>query len=441
VGDNNLFRFFVENNLKQLASGGSLAYIVPSALMFEEGSGNLRKYIFENFQVKFFYSFENRKGIFKSIHRSYKFALIQIVNNRVKNQNFDAKFMILSPSLLENKEGNLKYSSGIINTFFPIHKDKALFEFKSDKDLPILEKAYKKFPLFSPKKYLDFKRELDMTNDKNLFSELAASSSSSLPLYEGKMIHQFNCRFSQSRYYLGPKSFDSRMESKEIKRFLKSLSLSAHMKMTVAQARKYIKFDREFYRLAFRAIASDTNERTLIFSMIPKNCGAGHSLFVSIPKIYLFENDEVKVKEKELLLRSLFCMSVFNSLVADFMAREMVQMNVGKIYLSKLPIPQPQDGELLNNKIYKKLIRNALILTLKNSWEDFKDLAVCFNIKKEETELTEKQSDFLRIENDISIAALYGITKQEMEHIISTFKVLNSKNPSYCAALLEKFNV
>jgi hypothetical protein len=86
------------------------------------------------------------------------------------------------------------------------------------------------------------------------------------------------------------------------------------------------------------------------------------------------------------------------------------------------------------------LIKNALTLTLKNDWENFKDLARDLNIKKEETELTEKQTDLLKIENDSTVAALYCITKQELKHICSTFKVLNNKNPSYCKTLLECFS-
>ena len=38
AGDGNLFRLFVERNLGLLAPGGSLNYVLPSALLFEEGS-------------------------------------------------------------------------------------------------------------------------------------------------------------------------------------------------------------------------------------------------------------------------------------------------------------------------------------------------------------------------------------------------------------------
>ena len=47
-----------------LAAGGSLNYVLPSALMFEEGSMVLRKHIFTHCRMPFFHSFENRNGIF-----------------------------------------------------------------------------------------------------------------------------------------------------------------------------------------------------------------------------------------------------------------------------------------------------------------------------------------------------------------------------------------
>ncbi len=67
AGDGNLFRLFVERNLGLLAPGGSLNYVLPSALLFEEGSTALRKHIFTHCHMPFFYSFENNKGVFPDV--------------------------------------------------------------------------------------------------------------------------------------------------------------------------------------------------------------------------------------------------------------------------------------------------------------------------------------------------------------------------------------
>ena len=54
AGDGNLFRLFVERNLGLLAEGANLNDVLPSALMFEEGSTILRKHIFAHCQMPFF---------------------------------------------------------------------------------------------------------------------------------------------------------------------------------------------------------------------------------------------------------------------------------------------------------------------------------------------------------------------------------------------------
>lgn len=39
--------------------------------MFEEGSLALRQHIFNRYRLAFFHSFENNRGIFQDVHRSY----------------------------------------------------------------------------------------------------------------------------------------------------------------------------------------------------------------------------------------------------------------------------------------------------------------------------------------------------------------------------------
>ncbi len=45
-----------------------------------------------------------------------------------------------------------------------------------------------------------------------------------------------------------------------------------------------VRYDRDFVRLGFRDIASDTNERTLIFGLLLQNVGVGNTINISIPK-------------------------------------------------------------------------------------------------------------------------------------------------------------
>jgi hypothetical protein len=282
AGDGNLFRLFVERNLTLLNAGGSLNYVLPSALMFEEGSMGLRQHIFTHAQLRLFYSFENRNGIFPDVHRSYKFALMQIINTppgAASAPPIDTAFYVLDPADLLRPEIHVPYPLATLKALST--EQWALMELRDGTDLPILQKCYSAFPALSPY-WLDFRRELHMTDDKDLFIEQAAPGL--LPLYEGKMIWQYSHLFEQPQYWVNPEAFDERLHSKELHRMAQDLGVPK------AEAGKHaaaVRYDRDFVRLGFRDIASDTNERTLIFSLLPKNVGAGNTVHLNVPKTYL----------------------------------------------------------------------------------------------------------------------------------------------------------
>lgn len=431
AGDGNLFRFFVENNLKLLKDGGNLTYVLPSALFQEDGSATLRREILTNYKLTYFYGFENNDAIFENVHRSYKFGVFQVERtNQNEKHIIKSKFMQTDPSTFYHDEGLIEYTLPIITKFSPEHL--ALADITNKIVFEILRKVYDKFESINPD-YIDFRRELDMTNDKDIFHEVPTA----YPLYEGKMIHQFNSQFEKSTRFLNLKEFDGRMYSKEIDRIAKDLrDLGIDISKKEVESRGLtVIYDREFFRISFRAIARDTDERTLILSLLPKNIGVGNSVYVEIPKTYILDNKiQANSTQKKLVL-----LGLFNSFVLDFIARLNVSINVNKTYFMRLPIPQPSDEELSQNTDYQTLIKNALKLTLFHDFDSFKELADEYGITKEDLPKTQKQVDMLKIQNDIIVAKMYEITHEELKHICSTFKVLIHKNKGYVETLLEKY--
>ncbi|EAJ6632354.1 class I SAM-dependent DNA methyltransferase, partial [Campylobacter jejuni] len=422
-GDGNLFRLFVEKNLSLLKQDGNLAYVLPSALMFEDGSLTLRKEILENKTLEYFYSFENRQAIFADVDSRYKFALMLIKNTQA-NHTHKIKMMFYKTDInsLKNKDEILTLNLKDIKKLSPTHL--ALMELKDKQALEILRKSYNAFQNLSFD-YIDFRRELDMTNDKDLFIEEFREGL--LPLYEGKMIHQFDANFSQTTYFLEKAKFDERLKSKELYRAKKATRKELNPKL--------IKYDREFFRLGYRKISRDTDERTLIASLLPKNCGGADSTYSNIPKQYVLK-DDVICMDIVPYERILFVLALFNSLVVDFIIRNMVQINVSKSYLERIPLPQPSDEEIQNNEIYKTLAKNALLLQLYNDQNHhFDELKQEFNIKNEEIPKTKKAYDILRAKNDLLVKELYGLSDDEFSYMISTFKVLNEKQSEYITLL------
>lgn len=446
-GDGNLFRFFVEKNLHLLAKNATLNYVLPSALMLEEGSLSLRKEILENKRLNFFYSFENREGIFNDVHRSYKFALMQVQNTQADSTH-KIKTMFYKTNIDSVYDINniIETSLEEIATLSP--SQIALQEVRDKKDLEILAKCYASFKPLSLE-WLDFRNELHMTADKDLFIE--SYSDDLLPLYEGKMIHQFNAEFSEPTYFLDSTAFDERLRSKEIHRLKQDLGINSkeyeNILKTLSNSQSVevledslICYDREYFRLGFRDIASDTNERTAIFCLLPKNVGCGNSIWASIPKRYIIDSHGTIAIQSVSHKRLLFALGICNSLVVDYIARGMVQIHLNKTYIVRIPLPQPSDEELESKQDYAYIYKNALILQLYHDKAgDFEDLQKEFYqeslIDKGQIPSTQKAYDTLRAKLDIHIAKLYGLSKEEFCAMLESFKVLHDKQPHYIALL------
>jgi hypothetical protein len=308
----------------------------------------------------------------------------------------------------------------------------ALMELKNAADLPILQRCYTAFtPLHEG--WLNFRRELDMTNDKDLFLETPAIGQVCCPLFEGKMIWQYTAQLAKPQYWLNQTDFDQRLASKELYRMAQDFGV------TRAEAEKHthaIRYDREFYRIAIRDVSSDTNERTLIATILPKNVGVGNTLNMTIPKRYVLHGEGATATAgiQEISgLRLLFALAWFNSLPVDWLMRFMVQIHVNQTYLYRLPMPQPTDEEILATPAFKTLAKNAALLTLHSDWTAFEPLAALFDVKRDDLPKTDEQYDRLRYQNDKLVAECYGLNAADLRHILKGFPVMLKKRPEYGA--------
>jgi hypothetical protein len=450
AGDGNLFRFFVEKALSLLANGGCLNYVLPTGLLTEDGSIALRQHIFKKFRINSFDGFENRLSIFPDVDSRYKFGLIQIENIVDSQQKAITRFMLTDPKVLDTEERKFEYPLADIKLTSPNHL--AYLEIAGGKkDLEILKKLYSKFPALDLE-WLDFRNELHATNDKSIFRK--ERKNDYIPLYKGEMIWQFDAQAGQPEYWLDPVELDDYLATKEVKRLIKDIKdwFSSNQPDYCA-TRNFTKFidlfsqdnllnfvrpERDYFRLSFRAIASDTNERTFITALLPRGIGAQNSLWLSIPGHYVPNLEEKTIEFKEIsLVRLLFAQAIFNSLTVDWILRASVAMNVNKTYVYRLPIPQPSDEELTTNPIYIKIVRDSALLSYYKCPKALSALKTNFKINENDENLTLKLFETKKAELDIQIAKLYGLTSDNLLYILDNFKVLMRKNSPFIGILRE----
>ena len=89
TGDTDLWKLFLERSLYLLSENGTLSIVVPSGLATNKGAKELREELF-GMNIRCIFEFENTKGIFLDVHRSYKFILF-VADCSKPSDNFSAR--------------------------------------------------------------------------------------------------------------------------------------------------------------------------------------------------------------------------------------------------------------------------------------------------------------------------------------------------------------
>lgn len=415
--DLNLYKLFVERSFHLLRPGGHCGIVIPSGIYTDLGAKGLRDLLFSETQIEGLFCFENRKTIFEGVDSRFKFVVLtfekvgaprlQVVGERNASAppddllatqaleaqgcatgtiRFPAAFMRHDVEELTRfpEEGALWLEVELIKRLSP--DSHSVMEFKSAVDLAIANKLLK-FPLLGETVAnawnLTLHRELHMTDDAPHFR--THPEDKALPLVEGKMIHQFEFARQDYKFWVpeaaGRQSLIGRGEDK-------------------GQLLSY-----QRYRLAHRSIASSTNERTLIASILPPNVFSGNSLNVAfVPE------DAVE---------QLALMALMNSFVLDYHLRQQVSANLNMFYIYQCPVPRL--GK--NDVAFAPITRRAALLMC--ATPEFDGLAKAVGFKGYQDSTTDPaERAKLRAELDGLIAHLYGLSEEEFVHILSAFPLV-----------------
>jgi hypothetical protein len=390
--DINLYKLFIEQCYNLLRANGLAGMVVPSGIHTDLGTMQLRKMLFDECEVTGLFGFENRKEIFEGVHRSFKFNILTFEKGG-RTKSFPAAFMRHEVSELADfpKKGSLEMDVELVKRISP--DSLSVPEFKCEMDVQIAEKMLK-FPLLGEevdgKPYLKLSAEFHMTNDSYLFK--TSPGTGRLPLYEGKMIWQFDAHYAEPRYWIdekeGRKAILGRTEDKKQK------------------------LGYQDFRLGFRDIASSTNERGMIASLLPQNTFAGNTVII--------QNGEIESDYKWILL------SVFNSYIFDWLIRLKITSHLNMFYVYQMPMPKVPDSRTL-----RVLIINSAKLMCNSP--EFDTLAKQVGLKNWNEGVKNKNARIqLRAELDAVVAQLYGLSEEEFTHVLSTFPIVDDgvKNKS-----------
>lgn len=390
--DVNLYKLFVERSFHLLRSGGHCGIVIPSGIYKDMGATGLRNMLFDHGQVDALISLSNEKFIFDGVDHRFCFAFLNFAKGGT-TKNFRATFRI-NPreaikaeqftSFVEDAGNFLEISVGLIRSLSP--ETASVMEFKSQRDIEIAKKMLA-FPALGAQVddrwNLVLGNEMHMTNDSPLFQ--TAPGDGRLPLYEGKMIHQFESAKATPRYWVDAAQGRAAL-----------LGRTADTGQTMPYQR---------YRLAYRAIARNTDSRTLIASVLPKDSFYGHSLNAAKEPV----DDAVH----------LYLLAVLNGLAFDYILRQMVSANLTMFFIYQCPVPRLDRS----GAHFGLIVQRAARLTC--TTPEFDDLAKAVGLKShKDGAIDPTERARLRAELDGLVAHLYGLSEAEFAHILGTFPLV-----------------
>jgi hypothetical protein len=401
--DINLYKLFTEQCFNLLRKDGECGIVIPSGIYTDLGAKQLRELLFNQTEITGLFGFENRKIIFEGVDSRFKFVVLSFRKGG-ETKSFPTAFMRHNVSeLLEFPgKGALKMSVELVKKLSP--DSLSIMEFKNETDVQIAEKLLK-FPFINETdngwKMEIYGEELHMNRQAGFFKNYKTN----FPLYEGSMIWHFTNQFDKPTYWIEENELRQVFLEKRIKR------------IGLKEIPEDLQNDYETYRLAIRKIASNTNERTLVTSIIPPNSFTGNSLSVHFPFIHnVDEYDFLRFGFDELLVIT----SLMNSFVVDYILRSKMTTNLNTFYLYQLPVPRltKQDPE------FQPIVERAAKLIC--TTPEFDDLAREVGLGSHANGVTDETERLkLRAELDALVAHLYGITEDEFSYILTTFPLVS----------------
>ncbi len=442
--DLNLYKLFTERCFALLRPGGHCGIVIPSGIYTDLGAKALRDLLFEHTRIQGLFCFENRKAIFEGVDSRFKFVVLtfektsvpRLRQNGERNasappddllspartgavgtRKFPVAFMRHEVTELERfpEEGALWLDVDLVCKLSP--ESHSIMEFEHTAEIDTLQKMLQ-YPLLGDAVEgtwkLVLRRELHMTDDSGLFKTTPASGR--VPLWEGKQFHQFDANYGEPRYWLDEKAARRTLLDPRVKFIRRELEARG---ITTALDVSRVRLDCDSFRLAFRDVARNTDERTVIACVLPPHRICPHT--VSMEQVFL---DQVGAEGYESVARltngqRLYLASILNSFAFDWAIRKSVTAHVSFFFVYNMPVPRLSDDDPRMSAIVDRAAR------LTCTSPEFDVLAKSMGLRSHRDGVTDpaKRAN-LRAELDGLIAHLYGLTEDEFVHIVSTFPIV-----------------
>jgi len=422
----NTYSLFVEIGVSAISSEGRSGLVVPSGVATDDVSRLLFAWLMQSGRLVSLHDFENRKRLFESIDSRMKFCLLTLQGSDTQEHAAtDFMFFAHDVSDLSAQQLHFTLTQEELQLLNPITG--LCPTFRSSRHKGIVTAMHRAVPPFIAQKGAgtdwrtsDYLIMFRSAESSHLYVNTpsgdgqdegdTASSCAYVPVWESKLIHQYDHRYAS----YAPVSAEARKKGQP------ETTGEDQRGPEAEAAPRYWVDGREVWRLltqrhwqhcwltGYRDITNATNERTAIASLLPLG-GAAQPLNLFLP---------------ESPAHALCWVAAMNSFALDFVARQMI----GGVHLNittcrQLPIPGPN---LINQPLLQTFTVGALELSY-SSWS-----MAAFGRDSGHDGPPFRWDDqrrfLLRCELDAAFFHFYGVKRNDVDYIMETFPIVKRKD-------------
>ncbi len=445
-GDINLYAVFAELAYQLVAPYGRVGLLTPSGIASDKTTMDFFAAVAETNRLIRLYDFENKKVFFPEVHASFKFCILNFGGVEVRHSASDFAFFLHSVDELEERNRHIELSGDDIKLLNPNTRTCPIF--RTRRDAEITKAIYRRIPILIDHNRtgptanpwgIKFATMFHQTNDAELFHEPDALKKEGfklkgnvwtkgkqkyLPLYEAKMVQAFDHRAAN---VVTDKANWMRQGQTE-----KPSTVDYQNPEYAAIPRFWVSTNDvtlpDFGAMGFKDITSPTNQRTMIAAFGPH---AGYT------------NHFVLVHSANSAAAQLCLLANFNTYVYDFCSRQKIGgVTLNFFIVEQLPTLPPdtyaKSCPWSRKKTTLETWISERVLKLTCTAEDMLPLADACDFKsgsfKKEyggrlNKWDEAERAQLLAELDAAYFHLYGLSRDDAEYILSTFKGIHERTP------------
>jgi hypothetical protein len=436
TGDVNTYSVFAELFRSSVSHSGRMGIITPTGLATDATAAAFFADTVRAGRLIAFYDFENEANIFEGVHNQFRFGVTAMTGGGVVAKVRMAFYTRYVDDVTTRRFTLAADEIALLN---PNTKTLPIFRARSDAEITL--GIYGRFPVLVSEGTgenpwgLSFMRMLDMATDSHMFrsdADLASqgatfdgwawkrASQEWPPLYEAKMLSHYDHRYS---------TYAAATQAQLNKGTLPRIGENDHddpdqealarywVQLSDVEGATRGRWDREWL-LGWRDIARSSDVRTCTPSVLP-SCAVGGGFYLAFPA----------APEVGPILQA-----VWSSFCFDFLSRQKVSgAHLNLSPMKQLASPTPAHfGERLagvSDTACGDWVRPRVLELTYTSWRIAAYANDCMGLDPDADpgppfRWIPERRDQLRAELDAAMFHLYGLARDEVEHVMDSFSVV-----------------